>query len=191
MAKIVNLQAQLAHSHTSVPGQMYYMPPEALREKASSTPKLDIFSFGHLSLCTAMQNFPIVYEVTTTPDLLRQGIVERLKRQKSIDTIDTIRDHCLYPVITDCLFDSPDKRPNTRNLNERIISLSALNPIFLKDMSQEEREELHELKEKLEERESAIKTMEIHLKDIRSRWIETKRKLDGQLKAKRCSFIQD
>ncbi len=34
VAKIVNLKAQLAHSHTSVPGQMYYMPPEALREKS-------------------------------------------------------------------------------------------------------------------------------------------------------------
>ncbi len=53
-----------------------------------------------------------------------------------------------------------------RNLNERIISLSALNPITLKDMSQvvdevqREREELHELKEKLEERECTIAAME-------------------------------
>ncbi len=160
MPKIVNLQAQLAHSHTSVPGQMYYMPPEALRERASCTPKLDIFSFGHLSLCTALQNFPIVYNVNITPDLLRQGMLERLKRQKSIDAIG--EDHCLYPVITDCLFDSPDKRPSTRNLNERIISLSAFNPISLKDTSQvidevqREREQLHKLKEKLEERECTI-----------------------------------
>ncbi len=142
---------------------MFYMPPEARRERALCSPKLDIFSFGHLSLYTALQNFPMVYEVTTTPDLLRQGIIERLKRRKSIDTIG--EDHCLYPVITDCLFDSPDKRPNTRNLNERIISLSALNPISLKDMSQvidevqREREDLYELKEKLEERECTIEKL--------------------------------
>ena len=43
MAKIVDLQAQLAASHTQAPGQMWYMPPEALEEKASCTPKLDIF----------------------------------------------------------------------------------------------------------------------------------------------------
>ncbi len=181
MAKIVNLQAQLANSHTSVPGQMYYMPPEALQERASCTPKLDIFSFGHLSLCTALQNFPIVYNVNITPDVMRQqGRIERLKRRKSIDTIG--EDHCLHPVITDCLFDSPDKRPNTRNLNERIISLSALNPISLKDMSQvidEEREDLYELKEKLEEREGTIAAMDLRYKDVHSKWIRVKEKLSG------------
>ena len=33
MAKIVDLQAQLAASHTQAPGQMWYMPPEALKEE--------------------------------------------------------------------------------------------------------------------------------------------------------------
>ncbi len=130
-----------------------------------------------------MQNFPIVYNVTITPDQQRQGIVERLKRRKSIDIIG--EDHCLYPVITDCLFDSPDKRPNTRNLNERIISLSALNPITFKDMSQvidevhREREDLHELKEKLEEREGTIAAMDMRLKDVHSKWVQDKEKLSG------------
>lgn len=45
VAKIVDLQAQMAQSHTQTPGQMLYMPPEALKEKASCTPKLDINFF--------------------------------------------------------------------------------------------------------------------------------------------------
>ena len=47
-------------------------------------------------------------------------------------------------------------------------------------------EKLHELtasdlKEKLEERESTIAAMEMRLKDIHSKWIETKEQLDGAI----------
>ena len=38
MAKIVDLQAQLAKSHTTVPGQQFYMPPEALKERHRAPP---------------------------------------------------------------------------------------------------------------------------------------------------------
>ena len=119
MAKIVNLQEQLATSHTQTPGQMFYMPPEALKENASCTPKLDIFSFGHLSLYAILQKSPKVYEVTMTQS--NQGIIQRLKRQKSLDQIG--EDHPLYPIIIECLFDKPEHRPDTRCLNKQLCEL--------------------------------------------------------------------
>ncbi len=41
--------------------------------------------------------------------------------------------------------------------------------------------EKRDLKEKLEERESTIAAMEIRLKDVHSKWIETKEQLDGAI----------
>ena len=126
VAKVVDIQAQMADSHTQAPGQMYYMPPEALMEKASCTPKLDIFSFGHLTLFTVNQEFPKVFNITQTPDIQKKGAVERLRRQTALDCVGD--DHCLYSVITDCLSDQPENRPTTRVLNNRIVHLSTLNP---------------------------------------------------------------
>ena len=123
MAKIVDIQAQLAASHTQAPGQMWYMPPEALEENASCTPKLDVFSFGHLTLYMANQELPKVYSIKLTAEIVKQGIVERLKRQKALDLVGS--DHCLYPIIADCLYDNPEYRPSTRPLNRRLIILSS------------------------------------------------------------------
>ena len=126
MAKIVDIQAQLALSHTQAPGQQNYMPPEALKENASCTPKLDIFSFGHLALYTVNQEFPKVYNVTMTMDILQQGISERLKRRRALDAVG--EGHCLYPIITECLFDHPDQRPTSRDLNGRLCYLASQYP---------------------------------------------------------------
>ena len=132
MAKIVDLQAQLAASHTQAPGQMWYMPPEALKERASCTPKLDIFSFGHLALYMANQEFPKVFNITITMEIVKQGIIERLKRQKALDCVGS--DHCLYPIIIDCLYDDPENRPSTRTLNQRLMVLSSQTPASMEDV---------------------------------------------------------
>ena len=55
-ARIVNLQpGQLARTLTRVPGTHVYMPPESFDQHSRYGPRLDIFSFGHLSLFTLTQ----------------------------------------------------------------------------------------------------------------------------------------
>ena len=58
--------------------------------------------------------------------MLKKGTLQREKRKKSIDTVG--KGHCLYPIITDCLFDNPDQRPTTRDLNSRLCYLATQNP---------------------------------------------------------------
>ena len=93
---------------------------------ASCTPKLDIFLFGHLALYTVNQEFPKVYNVAMTVDILQRGICERLKRRRALDAVG--EGHCLYPIITECLFDNPDQRPTTRDLNGRLCLLASRYP---------------------------------------------------------------
>ena len=132
MAKIVDIQAQLASSHTQTPGQMFYMPPEALKERASCTPKLDIFSFGHLTLYTVNQEFPKVYNITLSFDMQAQSIIERRKRQSALDRVGS--DHCLYSIITNCLYDNPEYRPSTRALNRKLVHLSTQKPASMESI---------------------------------------------------------
>ena len=57
-AQIVNIQpGQLAQTMTEgILGTLVYMPPEGTTRKYG--PSLDMFSFGHLALFTAIQVFP-------------------------------------------------------------------------------------------------------------------------------------
>ena len=127
VAKVVDIRAQASVDHTQNPGQMFYMPPETKKEGASCTPKLDIFSFGHLTLYTVNQEFPQVYDITrtVTSDMQKQGVVERAKRKKAIDQVG--KDHCLYETVVNCLSDEPENRPSTLALNADLIDLSRRN----------------------------------------------------------------
>ena len=58
VSKLLDPQTQMQISQTKVPGSQNYMPPEALTENPQYGLELDIFSFGHLMLYTATQEFP-------------------------------------------------------------------------------------------------------------------------------------
>ena len=126
VSKMITIQQQVKLAQTKAPGSQYYMPPEALKENPKYNQKLDIFSFGHLSIYVAIQEFPNVYEVTITPAVLAQGIVQRLKRRKALDKVG--EDHCLYALITSCLSDLPEKRPSTNEVNVQMKQLTLQNP---------------------------------------------------------------
>ena len=116
VAKLMDPATMAATAHTTAPGQAHYMPPEALKKRASYSLKLDSFSFGHLCLHTILEDFP---EVCSADDNIeKQGTIEKLRRQKSLDEIG--EDHIMCPLIIQCLHDNPDKRPTARELNDRI-----------------------------------------------------------------------
>ena len=118
VAKLMDEKAKRAEYHTQAPGQMYYMPPEACRRNAVYTLKLDMFSFGHLSLHIILEEYPEVYEVDLTPKMLQEGSVQVMKRQTSLSKIGT--QHCLYQSIVKCLMDNPRKRPTAHQMNNEL-----------------------------------------------------------------------
>ncbi len=112
VSKLMDAQAMMASRHTQVPGQMFYMPPETRFEKAVCSPKLDIFSFGHLTLHLIIGDFPKVYEIPHSER--REGFVEQQKRKLSLEVMGN--DHCLYDLTMKCLMDDPRRRPNAQDL---------------------------------------------------------------------------
>ena len=118
-----------AQCHTIAPGNIYYMPPESLAETAEYDTKLDVFSFGHLTLYTATQQFPQVHEVKITREVLPvEGPINLhvLKRRKSLTQMGS--DHCLYQLTVRCLQDEPEDRPTASEVNTIIKALSTRYP---------------------------------------------------------------
>ena len=55
-SRIVDMEpGRLAQTLSKLPGTLVYMPPEALDDRHSYGPPLDVFSFGHLALFTVLQ----------------------------------------------------------------------------------------------------------------------------------------
>ncbi|KAL5505728.1 hypothetical protein EMCRGX_G007209 [Ephydatia muelleri] len=115
VSKIIDLQQlQTASVQTTAPGTIAYMPPEARRPHPMYDSKLDIFSFGVLSLYTAIQEFPIEHEHIITAEVVEKEIVQIHRRQHWIEKMGV--DHFLHPLVMKCLQDRPERRPTTSEL---------------------------------------------------------------------------
>lgn len=113
VAKLMDEKSKQVEIQSHPPGQMYYMPPEARR--AVYTSKLDIFSFGHLSLHTILGKNPEVHGIEITQKLLAEGMIQVRKRNSSLRKIK----HCLFrSIIVYCLMDNPGRRPTAHHMHD-------------------------------------------------------------------------
>ena len=129
VAKLLDVQTQVAIAQTKAPGSLHYMPPEALEEVPAYNCKLDIFSFGHLTLYVAAQGLPFVHELNEKAmyAALEQSTVQIQRRRRAIDLIGGER-HILYSLITQCLQDKMERRPTTTELNDSLKKLCTKHP---------------------------------------------------------------
>ena len=128
VSKVLDLNPHQLSNHTQCPGTQYYMPPEALQEKAVYGVKLDVFSLGHLALYTVNQQFPEVHELGhSVVKAARRGNVQLTKRTVAIDMMG--KNHCLHRLVTGCLQDSPEKRPTSSQVNFTLQDLAAQFPV--------------------------------------------------------------
>ena len=135
VAKMINLTTY-KQSHTIAPGTNAVMPPEAFQEDPQYNCKLDVFSFGALTLHVATQKFPTVQEVPF--ESMQRGKVQIAKRMGVIQKMSPT--DCLYPVAMDCLLDDPNHRPDTSSLNERLKTISEQHPRHFDDVLHMHRE---------------------------------------------------
>ena len=122
VAELMDEKSTQIEIETHPPGQMYYMPPEARREDAVYTSKLDIFSFGHLSLHTILGTNPEVHGIEITQKLLDEGMIEVRKRNSSLCKIES--EHCRFrSIIVYCLMDILHRRPTAHQM-QRLLTRS-------------------------------------------------------------------
>ena len=112
---------------THCPGTLNYMPPEALVDELPCyDQKLDLFSFGVLTVCTVLGREPsqdTFYEprVEQLQNGERRNIPEVQRRRKDLAAVDA--SHPLRKVIGRCLQDDPERRPNAHQLHKKLLQM--------------------------------------------------------------------
>ena len=131
-SRIVDIEpGQLSRTMTTgVPGTIVYMPPEAFEVPPKYSPKLDMFSFGHLALFTVTQQFPgdllpANYQGQRSRRLIPRNEIER--RSRYMDSLRTMlgRSHGLVQLITQCLDYTPSTRPTASQAMDRLQHISS------------------------------------------------------------------
>ena len=134
-AKIADLGvSKILHDNavfTNVPGNLYYMAPETKFENARYGPSIDLFSFGHLTIHTAIQTWPQVYEVENVQSIDR-GKIEVTKRKQALEAMG--KNSSLYPLAIGCLYDSANGRPSCIEVNRQLIELSQKYPCSIDEI---------------------------------------------------------
>jgi serine/threonine protein kinase len=142
VARIVNLQPDQLATMTEGPGNIVYMPPEAIGQHTRYNSSLDIFSFGNIALFTLTQEFigPKLKAATYTDPTSRQiiGRSEIERREYSFDVLHRNRGkkNPLAKLTRDCLQNYPGDRPNAADLVERIEETGMKFPSKLELMKQ-------------------------------------------------------
>ena len=128
VARIVNLSGQEVATMSRVPGTFVYMAPECSTSQVRYNKKLDIFSFGVLTLFTIIQEFPAnllpaTYNDPVTGRLLgrseidrRQVYVNRARQQ--LGGGDPHTDQKLVKMMEVSLENDPELRPTVTVLRD-------------------------------------------------------------------------
>ena len=130
VARIVNLQPDQLATMTQGPGNIVYMPPEAMGEHTQYNTSLDIFSFGNVALFTLTQEFigPKLKAATYTDDVGKINARSEIERREyGFRAIyhDLGKENALAQLTRDCLQNHPAGRPNAADLVERIKKISS------------------------------------------------------------------
>ena len=125
-ARIINPDTYMfLETMTARPGTIEYMPPEAFEEGCKYTVKLDIFSFGHLALVTAIQEnvHPLLSHTYMKKNergkKQRFPRTEENRRRKYVDKLFEIVGpvgHPLTDLILRCFLNQADMRPTAEEL---------------------------------------------------------------------------
>lgn len=173
VAKIADLGVarilDVSHSDklTRAPGNVSYMPPEALSRKPVYHTPVDIFSFGVLILHIFCREWPFPDDQTFVPDLTKPDRMEvRTEVQRREVYIKKLgEDHPLRELILSCLSNQPEKRPSARIVLQTIQAVqvclpssSHANAETRKLLSKAE-DEVDRLKEELAQKASTMQSM--------------------------------
>jgi len=122
MARILPNNCQ--ESLTKVPGNQYYMPPEADTEVTGNyNSKLDIFSFGALIIHTVLHKFPSTSKPATFVDSKKglMAITEVERREHLYSKMDA--NDRLTSLSKECLHNDPECRPTAQKIYVTLAGL--------------------------------------------------------------------
>lgn len=180
MSKLLNTSS-LSDSLTFCPGTHVYMPPEALREPAVYSDKLDCFSSGVIAVQLMTRLFPdpgprveIVEDQNYPTGMVEVPIPELQRRKSHIDLVDAA--HPLLSIACECLKDKDTERPSSQALCARLAGLKD-HPMYRQSMQKVRSPEsqIQELQQQLQQRD---KELELLREQLQTREEESQAQLE-------------
>ena len=128
VARMVNLRpGQVAATMTRAPGNIIYMPPEAVEEDGAAkyNTAIDMFSFGNVALFTLTQVFmknikPATYRDPTTRKLVARSEIERREEYIQLMYRDLSEQHPVVQLVLQCLEYDQEDRPSAMEVLQRL-----------------------------------------------------------------------
>ena len=146
------------------------MPPESLTKAPKYSDKLDIFSFGHLTVNLVNQEEPHVDDSSIVLEDVEKKQIQFGKRREALDQMSHQlggSHHPLYSTVVQCLSDTPDQRPTSRDLVKRMEEICQQHPIPHKN-TLETLTVVATLRSSNKEQEETLKEMEQHNTQLKS-----------------------
>ena len=128
VAKLFDSAVAMQRTRTVCPGAPDFMSPESLSWSPKYSDKLDVFSFGHLAIYLVNQEAPHVEDSSVTEGDIKNKQMQVSKRHRSLAQMGGPH-HPLYTTAVQCLSDTPDQRPTSRDLVKRMKELCNLHSI--------------------------------------------------------------
>jgi len=151
---------------TICPGNPCSMPPEALGDHPIYDTKLDVFSFGHIVVHVAIQEWPMPLDAEYT-DPNTMEVLYRTEIERREDFISKMGgDNPLRELAVSCLQNDPSLRPTTQQLVEKMDQLSTQTPLPYLSLIDTMREidnlsaRNRDLKSQVEEKNDAVQKVE-------------------------------
>ena len=132
VAKLFDRETVRKHTMTVAPGALDFMPPESTASSPNYDCQLDIFSFGHLTVYLVNQKAPIVADRLVTASDVEKKQMQVAKRREALDQMSHQlggSHHPLYSTVVQCLSDTPDQRPTSRDLVKRMEEIYQQHPV--------------------------------------------------------------
>ena len=132
MSKVFDRKIAMLRIRTTCPGASDFMPPEALVRSPKYDEKLDVFSFGHLTLCLINQESPNLNDSTIIEDDVSKKQIQVGKRREALERMGSR--HPLHSIVVQCLSDISEQRPTSRELVTRMERICQQHPIPHKNL---------------------------------------------------------
>ena len=171
-SRIINVRPSQLMTMTKNPGNMWYMPPEALEDTSMYNTSIDVFSFGNLALFTLTQEFPNVKPATfTDPNTGR--VSARLEVERRSESFEQVyhelgREHPLVRLAEQCLQNLPSRRPPIAEVLERLEAVgesvrdqySHLNKLEMVKLHEREMVPLRRMQTQLQEKNQQFQSVQ-------------------------------
>ena len=167
---------------SSVKGTLAFMAPEALHSPPKYDEKLDVFSYGNVTMTTVTHEWPEPGPPTRYKGDKFIGVNELQRREQYLIAFSPKENELFFPIIRSCLDNRPSHRPTSLHLVAQMRQIEASHP----RIAPSGEATIAQLREGLQQKDTLMNEKDAQIRQYHSQLTEK----DNQLKQKDTQLKQ-